>query len=73
MNAQENSTRDSVEPTACSPLDDATREEILAMVFDPKMERASVGIIWERLRRKYGALLPAECLCHYSENAKADS
>ena len=58
-------------PATCSPLDDATREEILAMVFDPKMEQASVGIIWERLRRKYGALLPAECLIYYSENGGA--
>ena len=51
-----------------SPLDDATREEILAMVFNPEMERASIGFIWERLRRKYGALLPAECLTYYSGN-----
>jgi hypothetical protein len=38
------------------------------MVFDPAMEHASVGIIWERLRRKYGAMLPAECLSFYSKD-----
>ena len=55
-----------------SPLDDATREEILSMVFDSQMERASVGMIWERLRRKYGALLPAQCLTYYSENDQSE-
>jgi hypothetical protein len=56
-----------MEPEKPSPLDDKVREEILEVVFNEKMEHASIGIIWEKLRRKYGALLPADCLAHYRD------
>jgi len=52
---------------SASLLTDDLKEEIVAMVFDPAMEKASVVAIWERLRRKHGALLPARCLTYYAE------
>lgn len=50
------------------PLETAIQEDILRMVFNPEMEHASIGSIWETLRRKYGALLPARCIGYYWPN-----